>query len=204
MLDKRSYTRMLMVAVIVFFITFIVSFAFMLFTDTQAVGDKPTSISNKEKQTLPVSAQTIIDEPCIKAYTRIMVSVIDETGKRMDTKLIDPKTLLGCTKQDVLDKFKGYEVERFDEEEVFLKKYTKSLSVFPTYVLGIKENKICIIEQTDQRNYIPLPLVATDYSKQTYSRLLKQDIVVSEAEKQKLIQEPNYIDSILQSYDQED
>ena len=206
MLKKKQYLLTLLAGILIFFIVFILSYFYMKSSSALPQG--------AEQQTLTVQQESVdasaelqnIERPkpmCIQPGTEIRLIIEDANHRRLEDKKLDPYTLLGDSEEEMREKFKDYELVSFNEREVELKKVLPPKVEALEYTLGIQENSVCIVEKGDLKHYISLNISPAHFSRATYSMLLKEQIVLSAIQKEELINNPNYIEQILQSYEEE-
>ncbi|MDF2612755.1 MAG: hypothetical protein K0S71_541 [Clostridia bacterium] len=203
MLKKKQYFLTLLIGVMLFFILFIISYYYM--RNSAMIPETTTDnvISRSEKSVDVLANTKSTEEETVQIDTHIHLLVVDKNNNTIDDKNIDPLTLLGLSQIDIQDKFQEYELVTFNEREIALKKVLAPENMQVQYRLGIQDDVLCIVENGETKQYTKLNVLATHFSRQIYSLLLKEQIQISAVQKDELLNNPAYIEKILQSCEEE-
>ncbi len=205
MLKRKQYFITLFIAVMMFFTVFIVSYYLVKDTPKRQTAVE-SQIAGADEESIDVLADTESEKlETIQPDTRIHVMVFDDTSHLIDDKELDPFSLLGLNEMELREKFKGYSLVEFSKERVELKKVLTAEEEEGEYILGLQDEEVCIIEKENGsiKRIMPLGISINRFSRSTYSLLLKEQIVLSMQQKNELLANPEYIEQILQSYEQE-
>lgn len=204
MLKRKQYLITLVIAVIIFIIFFIITY-YRIQERTLKPQHAYESPIGRSEQSIDVLGDIQTQPVTIQPYTKIHLLLVDEHDQKIEDKIIETPLLLGLSEQQIKQQFEGYEVVNFDEKEVIIKKVLITATESSRYYLGIQNEWVCIIQQGEGnvKQYIPLNIDFVNFSKYTYSLLLKEQIEISAEQKDRLIDNPHYIEKILQSYQEE-
>ena len=201
MLSKKQYLYTLIIAIIIFF----VFFAMTYYYTKEHSWVKPSETQDIVEQVSGLIANTPMEEKVtILPQTRIILKTQDiRTHKQEQTKL-DAKTLLGLTEEALQEQFKDYTIEAFNEKEVTLvKRFSSEVSTVideATYVLGVEGNYVCIKEKDTTKRPVKIDYEIHHFSKYIYSLLLNEEIIITGAQKEALLLNPSTLQKILQGY----
>lgn len=205
MLKRKQYLMTLLIAVIMFFVIFIIGYYYV--SNSSSVSQKTyEQVAGKNEVSVDVLADTEVDPPdTIQPDTQINLLVFDENNNMIEDKELDALALLGLSESDIKEKFEGYSLLEFSKEQVALKKVIHIINKEYDYTLGIQDDLVCIREREGGlfKRDIPLDILGTHFSKRTYSLLLKEQIKISSLQKDELLNNSNYIEQILQAYEEE-
>ncbi len=210
MLNKKQYFITLGASVVVFFIIYIVSYYISFNTNDSIILPTQKVVIDKDKSKLANSpkVQNNIEEVSIVPSTKVTLELKDINNNQIQSVVLDPATLLGHTKEAIQDRFTNYVVETFSEDEVTLVKTLKlETANIDTknniYVLAIDNDKLCIKEKSTGIvcGYISREL--SDLSSYLYSEFLKENIEITDKEKEKLLIDGSFLQIILQDYESE-
>jgi len=203
MLKKRHYYLTLGIGVLAFFIVFVITYYFVKMTTTPPQQVPQMIMTRNEKSIDAIAYNQPKPEVTIQPNTHITLSLVDQDDTMLDSKELDPLSLLGVNQTTLKQKFAGYQVDTFNEQNVLMKKVLTNANQSLDYVLGIQDDYVCIVEEGPSKQYIKLNIPATQFSTQTYSLLLKEQIKITTVQKDKLLLDSTYIETILQSYQEE-
>ncbi|PHV71674.1 hypothetical protein CS063_03685 [Sporanaerobium hydrogeniformans] len=213
MFKKKEYFMLLGIGIGVFFIVFFVTYFIMRkvtpepeYGAPQGLGQVAREVGSQNIKEQGIKEQAVlpdIKQITIKSMTSIELMLIDETGRLVETQSLDPLTLISYDEKTLKQKFNPCEIIKFTEEKVVLQKVVKGSSVEPHYTLGIQDGVLCIIERGEANQFIKLGIDVNQFSRQTYSALLKEEIHITSQEREKLLKNATYIETILQSYEGE-
>lgn len=203
MLKKKQYLMTLLIGIILFFILFLISYYYMRNSTTLPETANNNAVSRNEKSVGTLAAAKMREEQTVQLDTHIHLLVVDENNNTIEDKNIDPLTLLGLSQIDIQDKFQGYELIAFNEREITLKTTLSPADKQVQYTLGIQDDLLCIVENGETKQYTRLNILATHFSREIYSLLLKEQIKISLVQKDELLSNPAYIEEILQSCEEE-
>lgn len=204
MLSKKQYLYTLMIAIIIFF----VFFAMTYYYTKEHTWAKPSEMQDTLGQVSGLISNALIEEKVmIVPQTQITLKTHDiRTHKQNQTKL-DPNTLLGLTEEALQEQFKEYTIEAFNEKEVILvKRFSSEISPVVeevVYVLGVDGNYVCIKEKDSMKRPVKIDYEIHHFSKYVYSLLLNEEIVITSAQKEALLLNPSTLQKILQGYTSE-
>lgn len=142
------------------------------------------------------------EDSVIRPDTRITLKVLDQNDFIVDQQEISSLSLLGKNSEDLLNLFKGYELDYFTDQAVSLTKRVYGISEAPTYKLGVKDDEIGIIVGGSQPSFISLKLYTKDFSTHTVEMLREQAISLTIEQKNRLEKDAYYIEEILQNYNE--
>ena len=210
MLRKKQYIRTLLAGSIIFFVIFVATY---LYTSQNGII---TSYDYREKEVptqskLPISVQMEEQIERIQLDTKITLLIRDELKGIIETLPIESTSLMGMSRMDIESLFKDYTVTAFNEDEVRLEKKLETLEEIqetvavsavkePYYVLGVQNDYICIKSTDGSQKVITIDRKATDLSRKMYSLLLKEQIKISELQKETLLHNAGEVQKILQDY----
>lgn len=195
--NKKQYIITLGAAVLIFFTLFIISYSYAYQKNLKNPIVVPDEMEIEAASQVEEVAETI--EDVIGIDTHIVVKLIDKNKGRISESEIDPLSLLGLNKEEIEKRFKEYRLQKFSTEEVVLNKLIETAPKEVAYKLGIKDSVIGVIEEeTEQFTSLGLPVKT--FSKGMMMLIINQTIEINATEKEKLEQNPYYIEQILQSY----
>lgn len=202
MLKKNKYYTMLLISVMVFVVAFIIMYYIVKINAfvTQDLSDR--AVAQNEK-TIDVIAPYEAEQVTIEPYTHIKLLIVDDQENIIETKALDPLTLIGLDEETLKKKFEHYELTEFTSSQVVLQKTLDMPKELTTYTLGVQDNYLCIIDNEENRVYTKLNILATHFSRTIYSALLKEEITITKSQRDKLLADATYIETILQSYENE-
>lgn len=195
MLTKKQYVVTLGIAVLLFFICFIVTYRY--YSHQGSLGQQANTLQKVD------IAQVQEEEITIAPHTKITLKVQDTTTNKEHKTNIDAKSLLGLTEEEVAERFEDYTVEAFSEKEVLLKKEIASQALTAqtaTYVLGVLGDYVCIKEKDSTKRPIQIDYPVRQLSGYMYSMLLNEEIVITNKQKEALLVSPTGLQRILQDY----
>lgn len=203
MFKKKYYLSALFIGILIFFILFAASYYYISAGSNLSQQSNHTKVTQHEKSVDVLANEVPLSEEVIGPDTRVHLLIVDKMNYTVEDKEMDALSLAGNTKEDIKDKFKDYEVAAFSKDEVMLKKTLADETNQLGYTLGIEDSNVCIIEEGNPKRFTTLNIPASNFSRNTYSMLLKEQIKISAAQKNELLSDPNYIERILQSYEEE-
>ncbi|WP_069997396.1 hypothetical protein [Cellulosilyticum sp. I15G10I2] len=205
MLKRNQYLMTLVVAIMIFFIIFTIGYYYIQSSASHTEPSYEGLATRSEKSVDVLGAAKPETVVSIQPDTQIHLLIVDEHNNELENKKLDPLVLLGLNESDIKNKFSGYDVVEFNVEQVALKKVLPSVEKVFEYTLGIQNNRVCIVQKEEGKvnKYIDLDMSASHFSRKTYSLLLKEQIAISPLQKDALLSNPNYIEKILQSYEEE-
>ncbi len=212
MFKRNQYIQLLLIGVGVFIFSFFIAY-FILRNLTPAPGElvfKKTGQEVVEVDTQGVKVQEENEGQGertqvrrIQPTTTIQLLIANQEGKLIEEYTLDPLTLMSYDERILKQRFNPCELLAFSEEKVILRKTVDRPLQEPSYTLGVQEGMLCIIERGDKEQRINLGVDARQFSRQTYSALLKESMGITSQEKEKLLKNATYIETILQSYEEE-
>lgn len=204
MLSKKQYLYTLMIAIIIFF----VFFAMTYYYTKEHTWTKPSEMQDTLGQVSGLVSNALIEEKVtIVPQTQITLKTHDIRTHKQDQTKLDPNTLLGITEEALQEQFKEYTIEAFNEKEVTLvKRFSSEISPVVdevVYVLGVDGNYVCIKEKDSMKRPVKIDYQIHHFSKYVYSLLLNEEIVITSAQKEALLLNPSTLQKILQGYTSE-
>ena len=200
MLNKKQYVYTLLIAIIIFFVLFIVTYQY---TKNHS-WVKPSETQGSMSQMRESMATLPIEEKLkILPQTRIVLKTRDLRTRKEDETQVEANTLLGFTEEALQEQFKDYTIEAFNEKEVSLVKQFRSETdegKQATYVLGVEGNYVCIKEKDSMKRPVKIDYEIHHFSKYIYSLLLNEEIVITSTQKEALLLNPSTLQKILQGY----
>lgn len=201
MLSKKQYLYTLIIAIIIFF----VFFAMTYYYTKEHSWVKPSETQDTVGQVSELIANTLVEEKVtILPQTRITLKTHDIRTHKQDQTKLDANTLLGLTEEALQEQFKEYTIEAFSEKEVTLvKRFSSEASSVideAVYVLGVEGNYVCIKEKDTMKRPVKIDYEIHHFSKYIYSLLLNEEIVITSAQKEALLLNPSTLQKILQGY----
>ena len=205
MLGKKQYVLTLLSSVLVFFCLFALAYGYISETSNPVTTPMVVDLV-EELESFGTSQEA---EARILPSTRITVRLQDDQAGVIEEAHLEAASLLGLTEETLMDRFKDYELETFDEEEVRLTKVVSGMATnevvevavtLKNYVLGVDGDYVCIKEEGHTEPLTRIERKATDFSSRMYSLLLKESIHISEAQKDALIQDASLLPKIMQDY----
>lgn len=204
MLSKKQYMYTLIVAILAFFITF----AVVYFYTKQNAWDIEITEPSKVSEVKP--NLEIVQFPSyevISPSTKIILKWSDlKTHKQIQAQ-IDTNSLLGLDKEEVQKQFNDYVVEAFSPKEVVLTKKCQGevdcSNDHKVYVLGVLDRYVCIKEKDTNKRPVKIDYRVDHLSKYMYSRLLNEEIIITNTQKENLLLNAGSLDKILQACDSE-
>ncbi|MBE6021618.1 MAG: hypothetical protein E7231_00130 [Cellulosilyticum sp.] len=198
MLSKKQYLYTLFIAIAVFILVFLVTYFYTKQNSWHIEqSDEPIAMSGLSVEQWP-------EEIYILPQTKIVLKNQNTKGKAFSETKVDSKSLLGLTKDEVADRFKGYTIETFNEKEVTLVKdisqEQKLETPDVTYVLGVDDHYVCIKEKGTTKRPVKIDYEVAHFSKYIYSLLLNEEIEITNAQKEALLLNPSTLQKILQGY----
>ena len=134
--------------------------------------------------------------------TRITLKVLDQNDLIVEQQEISSMSLLGKNSEELLNLFKGYELEHFTDKEVILTKTMYVVSEAPSYKLGVEGDEIGIVVGGSNPSFISLNLYTKDFSSHTVEILKEKAISLTIEQKNRLEKDAYYIEEILQNYNE--
>lgn len=198
MLSKKQYWYTLITAIVIFFVIFLISYFYTMGHVWQAEPKDEVAASREESQLPTPSEVTILPQ------TKITLKAEDVRTHKQSEARIDSSSLMGLTEEELQEEFKDYTIETFNEKEVTLvKNYSSEVPSeddSAIYVLGVDGNYVCIKEKGTTKRPVKVDYEINHLSKYVYSLLLNEEIVITSAQKEALMLNPNTIQKILQGY----
>lgn len=206
MFTKKQFITLLGVAVIIFLVLFTAFYTVAYrkgleesIVNPNALIETFEGVSEVEE----VSGEAEIKEDrVITPDTRVTLKVLDQNDLVVEQQEISSLSLLGKNAGELLNLFKGYELEGFTEEEVVLTKQMYIVSEAPSYKLGVEGNEIGILVGGSRPDFISLNLYTKDFSAHTVQMLKERAISLTIEQKNKLEKNAYYIEEILQNYNE--
>lgn len=201
MLSKKQYLYTLMIAIVIFFAFFAMTYYYM----KEHSWVEPSETQDIERQVGGLIIESPIDEKVtILPQTQITLKTQDATTHKQDQTKLNSNSLLGLTEEALQEQFKEYTIEAFNEKEVTLVKrfssHTSQAVDDITYVLGVEGNYVCIKEKDTVKRPVKIDYEINHFSKYIYSLLLNEEIVITSAQKEALLLNPSTLQKILQGY----
>jgi len=201
MLNKKQYLYTLIIAIIIFFVFFAITY----FYTKEHSWVMPSETQDAVRQVGGLIVDTPRDEKVtILPQTQITLKTHDTTTHKQNQTKVDANTLLGLTEEALQEQFKEYTIEAFNEKEVTLVKRfssdTSSVIDEVTYVLGVEGNYVCIKEKDTMKRPVKIDYEINHFSKYIYSLLLNEEIEITSAQKEALLLNPSTLQKILQGY----
>ncbi len=201
MLSKKQYLYTLIIAIVIFFVFFAITYYYT----KEHSWIMPNKAQNTVRQASKVTVDMYIEEKVtILPQTRITLKTHDATTHKQNQTKLDANTLLGLTEESLQEQFKDYTIEAFNEKEVTLVKHfssdTSSVLDKVTYVLGVEGNYVCIKEKDTMKRPVKIDYEINHFSRYIYSLLLNEEILITSAQKEALLLNPNTLQKILQGY----
>lgn len=200
MLNKKQYVYTLLIAIMIFFVLFIVTYHYTKNHSWVQPSETQRSMNqvNESMVTIPIEQKATI-----LPQTRIVLRTQDLRTRKQDETQLEASTLLGMTEEALQEQFTGYTIEAFNEKEVSLVKQFRSEveeEDGSTYVLGVEGNYVCIKEKDSMKRPVKIDYEIYHFSKYIYSLLLNEEIVITSAQKEALLLNPSTLQKILQGY----
>ena len=199
MLSKKQYVYTLLAAVLAFAIVFAITYFYIKNNSWRLESTKEPSAITELSQ-----VDEWAEETYILPQTKIVLKNQNAKNKFLSETKLDAKSLLGLTKDEVADRFKGYTIETFNEKEVTLVKNVpidqKPEVDTAVYVLGVDEHHVCIKEKGTTKRPVKIDYEVDHFSKYVYSLLLNEEIEITSAQKEALLLNPSTLQKILQGY----
>ncbi len=204
MLNKKQYWYTLLVAVVVFFSVFIITYFYMEGHAWHIESGESTQMTQTTQTETSQGASDSSDEVAILPHTRVTLRMQDTRTHQQSQTRLESRSLLGLTKDQLQEQFKDYMIETFNEKEVTLvKNYHSEVEAYDeevTYVLGVEGNYVCIKEKDTNKRPVKIDYEINHFSKYIYSLLLNEEIVITSAQKEALLLNPSTLQKILQGY----
>lgn len=213
MLNKKQYFMTLGASIVVFFVIFIAAYFISFSTsDNLVLPAQKIAIEKQRSETensiTKLKLENTQKEVAILPSTKVTLALKDTQNNQIESVILDTATLLGNTKEAIQNRFDNYAIETFSEDEVTLIRtveldHAQVNNQDDIYVLGIDDNRLCIkIKSTDVVcGYIDREL--TDLSSYLYSEFLKENITITDVEREKLLVDGGFLQIILQDYESE-
>lgn len=201
MLSKKQYWYTLLIAIIVFFVIFTITY---LYTKEHSwhIGGQDGMQTTQLEDALPIT--DIREEIAILPQTQITLKIKDMRTQKQSQMRLESKSLLGLTESELQEQFKAYTIETFNEKEVILvRNYSSEVSKVEDttiYVLGVDDKYVCIKEKYTNNRPVKIDYEINHFSKYIYSLLLNEEIVITSAQKEALLLNPSTLQKILQGY----
>lgn len=204
MFTKKQFITLLGIAVGIFLIFFTVFYtvSYRKGLEESIVNPEALVETFEGVPDLDEESGEVEDGTFIKPDTVVTLKVIDQNDIVVDEQEINSLSLLGKTSEDLLELFKGYELDSFTDQEVSLTKRIYGVSEAPTYKLGVKDDEIGILVGGNQPSFISLRLYTKDFSVHTVEMLKEQAISLTIEQKNRLEKDAYYIEEILQNYNE--
>ena len=201
MLSKKQYLYTLMIAIVIFFLFFAMTYYYM----KEHSWVQPSETQDIERQVGGLTIESPIDEKVtILPQTQITLKTQDTATHKQNQIKLNANSLLGLTEEALQEQFKEYTIEAFSEKEVTLVKrfssYTSQAVDDVTYVLGVEGNYVCIKEKDTMKRPVKIDYEINHFSKYIYSLLLNEEIIITNAQKEALLLNPSTLQKILQGY----
>ncbi len=213
MLNKRQYLITLGSAVATFIVVFAVAYLISVNTNGNALLPATNDKLIKEQEIQEAKVKILEDEerkkedPIILPNTKVILELKDESSNTKETIQLETKTLLGSTKDIIQKRFSECTVETFCEDEVVLVRTLENNKTINKdnmfYVIGVEDSHICIKEQSTGMVCGYISKSIEDLSSYWYSEFLRENIIVSEEQKDRLLSDSSFLQVILQDYDSE-
>ena len=203
MLKRNQYFLMLLIGIIVFIVVFIGTY-FVVRLNTPTPQNMPSLVSAQgEKIVDTLSPYKAAEETKVTSSTSIQLVLVDKDDQVVETQKVDALALVGCNEAMIKQRFSDYELKEFTKDHVVLKRVLEQKPQNVEYSLGVQEEHVCIVEKGNNKTYTKLDLLATQFSKAVYSAFLKEEINITDTQKEKLLSDATYIETILQYYEGE-
>lgn len=201
MLSKKQYLYTLIIAIVIFFVFFALTF-FYTKEHSWVTPSEPQDIAG-QVGVLQTKEQTE-EKVTILPQTQITLKTRDTTTHKQNQTKLNANSLLGLTEEALQEQFKEYTIEAFNEKEVTLVKqfssHTNAIADEATYVLGVEGNYVCIKEKNTVKRPVKIDYEINHFSKYIYSLLLNEEIVITSVQKEALLLNPSTLQKILQGY----
>lgn len=204
MFTKKQFITLLGIAVGIFLIFFAVFYtvSYRKGLEESIVNPEALVETFEGVSDIDEASEEVEDGTVIKPDTVVTLKVIDQNDIVIDEQEINSLSLLGKTAEDLLELFKGYELDYFTDQAVSLIKRIYGVSEAPTYKLGVKDSEIGILVGGNQPSFISLRLYTKDFSVHTVEMLKEQAISLTIEQKNRLEKDAYYIEEILQNYNE--
>lgn len=196
MLSKKQYFWTLIISIGLFVVIFLVTyFSFSLDNGTDVALDNTPDISLSEPWQ---------EKNYVLPQTKIILKTQSIQNKLVSEARLDSKPLLGYTEDEVADRFKGYTIETFNEEEVTLVKTIDTEQNADesrkTYTLGIEDGYVCIKEKDSNARAVKIDYEESRCSQYMHKLLMDGIVEITSAQKEALLLNSNTLQRILQNY----
>lgn len=200
MLSKKQYIWMLVSASLIFITIFVFSYIYTV-THIEPLVPEETEISKKEQSIVEDIAEASHDMSNITILpsTNILIRVKDQYDNLLNEQVLEANSLVGLDEQEIIQMFRGYDVETFDHREVVLEKVEYVQTRELRYRLAIQEGEIGIATE-GKEEFVNLGLPTKDFSKKTNLLIMNGLISISPSQKSSLEKDPDYIEYILQNF----
>ncbi|MHC1750150.1 MAG: hypothetical protein AB9856_17925 [Cellulosilyticaceae bacterium] len=211
MLSKKQYYNMLLASIVVFILVFMGAYLYTQYASKENVKQTKRVIQKQSVDTL----QNIEATPSVKGTatpnhvitinpaTKIVVDLVNSRDELVKTDFLESATLLGYTREDLDQHFKGYEIKEFTDRKLVLEKRIEDQTKVSQYKMGCQGDGvgIVVLEGTEKK-FIPIGITLDDFSVQTGQLLKSEALEITTMQKQMLEKDPYYIEQILQSYNE--
>lgn len=197
MLSKKQYLWTLIIAIGLFIVIFLVTY-FSIY------------LGNKSTDTVPENVADLnLSEPWqeknyVLPQTKIILRTQSIQNKLVSEARLDAKPLLGYTEDEVADRFKGYTIETFNEDEVTLIKTIETEEDMDesrkTYILGLEDGYVCIKEKDSNSRPVKIDYEESRCSQYMYKLLSEGIVEITGAQKEALLLNASTLQRILQNY----
>lgn len=204
MFTKKQFITLLGIAIGIFLIFFTAFYTVSYRKGLEESIVNPDALVEtfEDASAIDEVSEEVEEDSVIRPNTRITLKVLDQNDFLVDQQEINSLSLLGKNSEDLLNLFKGYEIDYFTDQAVSLTKRVYGISEAPTYKLGVQDNEIGIIVGGSQPSFISLKLYTKDFSTHTVEMLREQAISLTIEQKNRLEKDAYYIEEILQNYNE--
>lgn len=197
MLSKKQYLWTLMVAIGLFIVIFLVTYFSI------CLSNKNTNVAPENVAELNLS-EPWQEKNYVLPQTKIILRTQSIQNKLLSEARLDATPLLGYTEDEVADRFKGYTIETFNEDEVTLIKTIETEEDIDegqkVYTLGIEDGYVCIKEKDSTSRAVKIDYEESRCSQYVHQLLSAGIVEITSAQKEALLLNASTLQRILQNY----
>lgn len=197
MLSKKQYLWTLMVAIGLFIVIFLVTYFSI------CLSNKNTNVAPENVAELNLS-EPWQEKNYVLPQTKIILRTQSIQNKLLSEARLDATPLLGYTEDEVADRFKGYTIETFNEDEVTLIKTIETEEDIDegqkVYTLGIEDGYVCIKEKDSTSRPVKIDYEESRCSQYVHQLLSAGIVEITSAQKEALLLNASTLQRILQNY----
>lgn len=204
MFTKKQFITLLGIAVVIFLIFFTAFYTVSYRKGLEESIVNPNALIETFEGISDIDEVSgeVEEDSVITPDTRITLKVLDQNDLIVEQQEISSMSLLGKNSEELLNLFKGYELEHFTDKEVILTKTMYVVSEAPSYKLGVEGDEIGIVVGGSNPAFISLNLYTKDFSSHTVEILKEKAISLTIEQKNRLEKDAYYIEEILQNYNE--